>query len=346
MGTPSFHFFYVDVARIISFFGTGVDLFFVISGFCMYLMYISKTSSNGSGEYFTYLKKRWLRIAPVFYFAVLIYALAAAGFNLKNISLTEILKHFLFVKIFFKQTIYGPHFWSLCTEWHFYLILPLLLYVTRKWGFVKAMTAVILCCMIYRVIMWQHNNDADNFINYSIPNRLIEFLSGIVCAWYYKKGLIKWFTASIPGIIAGVIIAFCGRLLMTEYFVNNTTSMGWLARVFNLPVLATGYAMVVLNVLNTKSLLGKLLESCVFTYIGKVSYSMYLWHWIIAETVSVYFKQNYGLNNFWGVNIIFLLCVMLLVPISALSYKIFEAFYFKRRRSKPVSTETALNRSF
>ncbi|HEY9302611.1 MAG TPA: acyltransferase family protein [Phormidium sp.] len=62
----------LDLNRAISVIGTGVDLFFVISGFCMYLMYAQKQTKFAWNTYATFLKKRWLRIAPNYYVAALV----------------------------------------------------------------------------------------------------------------------------------------------------------------------------------------------------------------------------------------------------------------------------------
>jgi peptidoglycan/LPS O-acetylase OafA/YrhL len=57
-GTVGMHVGPIDINRVMSLFGTGVDLFFVISGFCMYMMYKSVVSSDS-------LAARALRTAPM-----------------------------------------------------------------------------------------------------------------------------------------------------------------------------------------------------------------------------------------------------------------------------------------
>src|SRR5262245_49813726 len=59
----------LDVNRAVSAIGTGVDLFFVISGFCMYLMYAKSQSVFSAQRYAAFIKRRWWRIAPAFYAA-------------------------------------------------------------------------------------------------------------------------------------------------------------------------------------------------------------------------------------------------------------------------------------
>lgn len=85
-GNPPIIIFGLNIAGLLSFGGTGVDLFFVISGFCMYLMYVSKERQFNFHNYWVYLKKRFIRIAPAFYTAIFAYSLIAANFNLIEID--------------------------------------------------------------------------------------------------------------------------------------------------------------------------------------------------------------------------------------------------------------------
>jgi peptidoglycan/LPS O-acetylase OafA/YrhL len=332
-GTPSFVIANVDFAKLISFFGTGVDLFFVISGFCMYLMYVSKNPEFNFNYYLGYIKKRWLRIAPAFYVAVLVYGFIAVSFSFKLFNWEYALHHFLFIKnLFPEQTLYAPHFWSLCTEWHFYIVLPIIVWGINRFSFQKTIVAVILFCMVFRFIMWMQNSDDYNLVNYSILNRLIEFVMGIIAARIYTDNRQEWFLRSASGLVIGAAIAFAGRMLMTAGLQERSDVIGLLSRTFNLPLLTLGYALVIVNALKYKSLFSDFLASKVMTMIGKYSYSMYLWHWVVAELLSKYFIANFKMNGFLTVNIIFVIAVIILVPVSKLSYYLFESFYFKKRK--------------
>src|SRR5258708_18228201 len=106
---PSFKILNVDVAALMSFWGIGVDLFFVISGFCMYLMYMSQTNGFSWRNYLEYIKRRWLRIAPAFYAAIAVYGLVTVNINFQQFDLTYATKQALFVRnYFFESTPYAP----------------------------------------------------------------------------------------------------------------------------------------------------------------------------------------------------------------------------------------------
>ncbi len=348
-GTPAGKILQFDIAKLISFFGTGVDLFFVISGFCMYLMFVSKQSGFSVKYYIDYLKKRWLRIAPAFYVAILVYGLAAVSFQVQNFELIYALKHALFIRnFFFDISHYAPHFWSLCTEWHFYIVLPLLVWAISKYSFWKVIGVSLLLCICFRLLIWIPNKDPYNIIDYSIANRLVEFLMGVMAAKLYLSKTSKWYLNSMKGLLLGVTIAFAGRLLMTAQLQERMDIIGVLSRTFNLPMLTFGYGLVLINALNFESAFSAFMRSKLMQLVGKYSYSMYLWHWIVTENLTRYMLGKWNIDGFAAVNIIFLLSMLILIPLSALSYHFLEAYYFNwqkaRQASKYTSTEVAINR--
>ena len=332
-GTPPGRFMGIEFARLISFFGTGVDLFFVIRGFCMYLMYVSKQTAFSFSNYTDYLKKRWLRIAPAFYAAIIVYGLISVKFDFLLFDWLYALKHALFIKNLFSDlTLYAPHFWSLCTEWHFYLVLPVIVYGIHRFSFYRTIIVLGIGCLLFRYLIWLPNHDPHNIINYSIANRLIEFLTGIVAARIYLDNRKEWIFHSLFGLFLGVVIAFSGRILMSAGLQERADLAGSIARTMNLPLLATGYALVIVNTLQYKTLFSTFLESNVLTSIGKYSYSMYLWHWIVAETLTKFALDNWHVNTFLTVNLVFIISLAVLYPLSKLSYYLFESFYFKKRK--------------
>ncbi|MEO8413549.1 MAG: acyltransferase [Ginsengibacter sp.] len=337
-GNPSYAIGGIDLAKLMSFFGNGVDLFFVISGFCMYLMYANKKAEITFTYYWQYLKKRWLRIAPAFYAAIIVYGLFHVSFNLYFFDVMYALQNALFIRtLFIEPTQYAPHFWSLCTEWHFYIILPFVLIGIKKSSFLKTMIITAIICLVFRAIAWHENNDPFNIINYLIVNRLIEFIIGIAIAYLYLKGNKSWINKRISGLFIGIAIAFAGRLLISAGFANRTDLAGMMARVLNLPLLTLGFGVAILNTLQNTSFFSRFLESKLMTSIGKYSYSMYLWHWVVAERMVFFLKGIGNFNLFLQVNLVFILSLLVLFPISKLSYILFESIYFNKKRFTKIS---------
>ena len=328
-----FNAFGIDVGGLLSFFGTGVDLFFVISGFCMYLMYVSRTTELSWGSYGQYLKKRWLRIAPAFYAAIFVYGVDAAAYQLSSFDWLYATKQAFFIRnIFAEPTPYAPHFWSLCTEWHFYLVLPFVIFGIKKYSFSVSISFAIVFSLLFRLFFWQSHEDAFSIISYSIPNRLIEFLMGVVAARIFVDHRREWIFQSWVGLLIGLAAALSGRFLMSASFNYREDIIGVAARVFDLPLLSMGYALVIVNVLLRRSIVTSMLEHPFLTRIGKYSYSMYLWHWIVSALISHWIKDILTLDGFIELNIAFALSFFVLYPLSFVSYRILEDYYFQSRK--------------
>ncbi|MBM9500055.1 acyltransferase [Leptospira sp. 201903071] len=122
---------------------SGVDFFFLLSGFLIYGGLFREHERNGKLEIKQFFIKRSLRIFPAFYFAlaILYYSKSQQLAKLESIQIdnaqilsliaeTKIRMEYIWVDIFYLSDIY-PHYlynggWSLSIEEHFYLILPFL----------------------------------------------------------------------------------------------------------------------------------------------------------------------------------------------------------------------------
>jgi peptidoglycan/LPS O-acetylase OafA/YrhL len=66
-----------------------------------------------------------------------------------------------------------------------------------------------------------------------------------------------------------------------------------------------------------------------FLFLGKISYSMYLWHYLIAQYLSVLIIKQWGIS-LATMNLSILVTLFILVPVSWISFKLFEAPYFRK----------------
>jgi len=143
-------------SALITFGGSGVTLFFVLSGFLLFMPYAKALLFEArwpSAKQF-YLR-RALRILPAYYVALVLILLL---FQRQYLQLAYWQHLLLFVTMFMDSTpqtfreINGP-FWTLAIEWQFYMVMPLLMFgfygVVRKLqGSPKRrLLAVLSCCM-------------------------------------------------------------------------------------------------------------------------------------------------------------------------------------------------------
>ena len=322
----------VDINRLLAFGGIGVDLFFVISGFCMYLMYAKKVKQFNFESYGSFFVKRWRRIAPAFYAVVLvdcfIYLVSTGVFPFNNM-----LAHFFFINTITDYTSLSPSFWSLATEWHFYLILPFLfIRLKTPKEFMYRVFFLMAISMVTRIVLFSDKSFLQNVTLDSdmIWYRFIEFGWGLLAALFYtQQGQLPGWLKGNMGFIFSFIIAFSGRLLMTSdvlLYLGKAASIG---RALGEPVLTFGFGLMVLNVVLSPSIFANLLSSKPFLFIGRISYSMYLWHWMIAINVSGWVIAKFGISqlNFY---MCFFAITILLIPVAYISYKLLEEPYFKK----------------
>lgn len=316
-----------DVNRLISILGTGVDLFFVISGFCMQWMYARKQQSFGWSPYLSFIKLRWLRIAPAYYASVF----ACACFVLwkgESLSWTSLLAHLGFYQNLVPgvQVLASP-FWSLSTEWHYYLLLPLLVWLAARRGFWSMLIITASGCMALRIYVVTRTN-AEWWLP-QVPVRLIEFLWGMAVAKLYEQDQpLPTVLKGAVGIFVACLIAYAGRLLMMKEVMQALP----FARAFAEPIMTFGYALLMWNVLTCETLFQRGLSSPALLLVGRWSYSLYLWHWWPCYFICGWCVARWGSTAFTHL-LSLALSLLVLVPFCAWSYRCLEAPYFRRRHA-------------
>jgi peptidoglycan/LPS O-acetylase OafA/YrhL len=324
----------VNVNQLLSFGGIGVDLFFVISGFCMYLMHEKESLHFSAGVYGRFLKKRWLRIAPAFYFIVLFECFVYLS-DYHLFPWKSLVYHLLFINTFNPDNVLSPPFWSLATEWHFYMILPLLFIADPlKKRLVPRVLVLIGVCMVLRSLLYYRYPPLSGVTvrNDQIWYRFAEFGFGILASWFYIKKKKLWpLLEGNAGFILSFLIAYAGRLFMANEVLSHFGKMAFLARAVGEPILAFGFSLMILNLVNTASLFRRFVSARPFLFLGRISYSMYLWHWMIVVGVTGWWISRIG-HSVADQELAFILAVLLCIPVAMLSYRWLEAPYFKKRK--------------
>lgn len=286
----------------------GVDVFFVISG---YLIGggILRDLREGSFSFVDFYTRRIKRIMPA-YFAVILATLVAGVCLYHYEPLSSLghatLRSAYFFANFFCYKFLGDYFagdadshplmnlWSLSVEEQFYIIIPLLMFLVwragRKSMFVQMALLGILMALSFV--------DAERLLAsdgalpqlkafYYLESRAWELLAGVVIAGLpsiqqCKNGVLR--RAAPWGALLGLLC-----VLASCYVVDANTHFpgyGALGAVVGAGLMIYGGgAGVVSGVLSTKAMTG----------IGRISYSLYLWHWPII----VYMRYCFGRELSW-----------------------------------------------
>lgn len=327
-GNPTFHLFSVDLFKAVSFVGNGVDFFFVISGFLMFLALQNKDFSIET--FWTFIKKRFFRIAPLYYVSILVYFSVFNFFLSHQVSLKSVLINALFLNNYFKDNI-AYTFWSLAVEWGFYLIVPFLfIFKDMK----KRLITFTLLVIISFIRLFQLEWKTELFLTPDMPFPLfIEFGWGILIGFILTNE--KWKTSirinqTWLNLFIGFSILYAGRLMHLTEVVHHTGQFRILFKVFSGPILTFGFAYIMYMLISNHGKFSKFAEHGFFQFLGRLSYGVYLWHVLFISFLSFLFKPTDGP---YIMIIAFLLVSLCSVGLSWLTYEIIEKRYFTSKLS-------------
>jgi peptidoglycan/LPS O-acetylase OafA/YrhL len=258
----------------------GVDVFFVISGYLITRI-IAGARDAGSFSWGGFYLRRARRIVPAYLLVVLVIGALAAWIQMPRLlamtGAATAASGLFAANILFTQTAgyFAPgaqqnpllHLWSLGVEEQFYLVWPALIALLSLKPLRGARATLALVLLVGSLVLAQATI-ASNWAFFGLPMRAWEFLAGGVLSLGLVKPPQDRTTARLAGIIGGLAIA--GSLI----WLNEASAFPGLSAV---PV-CVGTALLVWSGSGVFPGLAPLRWAPVVG-LGKVSYSLYLWHW-------------------------------------------------------------------
>jgi len=262
----------LGLPALISAWNSGVDFFFVLSGFLLSLPFMGGAALSLK----VYYVKRIFRILPVYY-----VSLAICGASLLLLNLATVQQ--LLTSLVFAQSLSPSTFnsingvnWTLVIEEIFYASLPLFskLFTGRRW--MSSLPACIALSLAYRLyVVSTFPADDLAFRLWQYPSFLGHFAFGLSLASLYSSGKVR------PGAVSSLpALAAIALLLATQSVVGSLYSVGNNLEVFPSIAFSFEYAALILAVLAspTTSPWRSAFTNRVVVSAGKISYSMYTWH--------------------------------------------------------------------
>jgi peptidoglycan/LPS O-acetylase OafA/YrhL len=247
--------------------------------------------------------------------------------------LGQVLGHLAFVHILIPDgNQLATPFWSLATEWHFYLFLPLLIVMSRHYGYKWTLLFAVSASILYRCV----DSIFDPASDFQFPSHLTEFVLGIAVARLVVAGRpLPRFVKGSAGVALGLGVMLAGRFLMTDWALRSSVPM--IVYAANVPLLALGYSLILWSVVSSDSLAARLLRKAPVQGIGRISYSFYLWHWFPALWIGHSMIEHFGPKPFVPIAAT-IVAILAVIPIAWTSYSLFEAPYFsKRARDRKIA---------
>ena len=145
----------------------GVDLFFVLSGYLIFHHLTTSYQKNNRVEFGKYALKRVLRTFPLYFAMIVLIVVGLIPFYQSSFTNTDVLIHVVFLQDYLGANLLTP-MWSLATEEKFYLLAPLLLFLTR-WDVKKSVGLLMMLIVVltaYKSFSMNHYSDSLNAISY------------------------------------------------------------------------------------------------------------------------------------------------------------------------------------
>ena len=255
---------------------TGVDLFFVLSGFVFAPQLFGKRVSM-AGHFI----RRFFRLYPLYVVALAAYAIGRWVHGQDN---DHLIKHLLMAHTWQTREVafhYNPAFWSLPPEVEYYLVLPLLALLCR--GIVSVLWVTGVALGLHVVLAWLSPVDPAAtglswVLLFHLPALLIEFMLGSLAWWVVQRRPGSAWRA------IGLTLGLIGWLLLANLFAS-LTAVGGEAAVLSSGVLrgnigllaAVAYALLVVAWVGWVRQPPAWLRSIALV-MGNLSYGVYLFH--------------------------------------------------------------------
>ena len=301
----------------------GVDVFFVISGYLITKILI-RENEGGTFSVLNFYERRVRRIFPALYFMISIVSMVAwfvlMPFDFKEFS-EEVVAVSFFISNFYFDIRSGYfdvgadfrlllHTWSLGVEEQFYLIFPLFLVAIFKLRLARHMAVILIVFWLISFVASQWNLQLDSQSTFYLPwFRAWELLTGSIVAARVldlHRWRINFSTLAVVG-LAGIVVPIFG-------YSSETDFPGLMALP---PVLGTALIIMCGERRDLNSAVRGFLEFPIVVYLGRISYSLYLWHWPPLVYLRYTSIEEPGATAVW-------LAVAGAVGVSIVSYHLIE----------------------
>jgi peptidoglycan/LPS O-acetylase OafA/YrhL len=320
------------VQSLVGFGYSGVDLFFVLSGFLITGVLLDARGTPGwLGSFYV---RRMLRICPLYYTAVAVAIVAqrylAEPDDVHSIAAVQpwLWTHTLNIKIA-GQNAWSPywlgHFWSLGVEEQFYLLWPTAVALLSRRGLAALCIAAVPAALGLRLWLFLNAHGAAAFA--LMPCRIDALCLGALTALAARSrgGLLVWW----PAARAGIVVFGGATAMMLVPGASWANTVG----VVRMTVVALFCTSVIIDaVASPPAALGRrLLETRVLRAFGKYSYGLYVIHQLMGPALiaTFPFAALQGFAAPAATLAFFVYCSAVLIPIAWLSWTCLESPFLR-----------------
>jgi len=325
--------------------GTGVELFFVLSGFLLTLPYArSALTGRPIPSLRRYFRRRALRILPAYWASLVLFVLWIAPVphtrsGLLDVGLHITLAHNYLTTTF--ESINGPY-WTMAVEAQFYLLLPLIglalvraFRAAKPWRVVAVFVAIAACSVTAEAAVHGLPRWDPGFARHQTVVAVFQYLAvfgaGILASLAYVAASEGRFGDRDVRSSARTLGAVGVAALVLCVVLNRSFSGRGGAGDIVTQVAGVAYAAIVLGVLLGWEAWRRWLSNAALRFVGTISYSMYLWNRVVLRRlVGPLVRTVTPDTGILFVALVAAASVVILVPISLASYLAFERPFLGR----------------
>ena len=335
---------------------SGVELFFALSAFLVTVLLLKEHATTGRMSIWRFYVRRALRIWPLYYFALLLGFAILPALDWPPVDAHALAERFLLPFAVFGGNLatalysYPPGYvlnllWSVSAEEQFYLVLPVAVLVLARaslgtWiavlaGFSLAGLALRGYALHAR---WPH--PAVWVLQFLRPDA---FLAGILVAVLHVRGVLPRLVSS-RGVAGGLATAGVLAIVAVTGFPNLHT--GSMHALWQYPAIALGAGLLLAAIAGPQvpSFLAATLGSRPLAWLGKISFGLYVYHYLCVRTTTAALAHWPGLapDHWWGWLVHAGLALACVVAVAAGSYRFLERPFLQLKaryewiRSRPA----------
>lgn len=324
---------------------SGVDLFFVLSGFLITSRLLPYIENKKSIQKFYW--NRFLRIVPLYFIFLIIFficwftlvskeTLAANPFySMHWWEFFIFIQNWVFIYDSTPTARHLLHLWSVATEEQFYLLFPFfILLIKQRKRLLEASISAMLLVAICRCIFFYISKNTVEYatVYFNTFFRIDSFAGGVILFLLLEKNISPLKPGKINNNLPGMIMLLMLIPILiyrspdkhTEFF--STIGYTFIALIYTY--------FLFITLLKKNKIVNALTSSDFLRYTGKISYGIYIFHYPLFQIGFVFFnkvfKQLHLTVNPSAVEFTnAIICIPLTFVISHLSFKYFESRFLK-----------------
>lgn len=303
---------------------TGVALFMTLSGYLF-----AKLLDGKAIDYKAFLWNRVLRLGPLLAAVIIVVGinrlLAGGSFYAYAESIAK--------GALFPTLPNGG--WSITVEFHYYLILPLFLWLLRK---SKALPIlIVLGAIALRILIHSINGETQSFSYWTIAGRIDQFALGMLM-FHFRAYLAGRHILAVT-ILSGFMMFYWYFDLQGGWHQNPSYPSPSPLWIFMPTIEGVAYAVGIAwyessfspSTTGVSRFIGR---------IGEYSYSIYLLHFFMVTPAARFVHEHViDISNFYLAGFFSVIFFLLMMPVGYLSYRFIEAPFLKLRKKYVVARD-------